>query len=417
LKKFFVLWSSQAVSQFGSAVVGFALAWYLTRETGSATVLATAMLVAMLPQIILGPFIGPFIDRWNRKKIMIFADLAVMALTMLLVLLFYTNTIQIWHIYVVMAGRGIGGAFQYPAMAASVPMIVPEKHLARANGLNMTLQGLINIVGPPAGAFLMEAFPMQGVLSVDIITAVIAVVCLLLLGIPQPPRTTLVSRPDYFGELAQGFRYIWSWRGLTILLFLAAMINFFFNPLFSLLPIFVTDYLGADVLKFGWLGTAFGAGMITGGILLGIWGGFKRRILTSFTGITIASISMLGFGFTTESLYIMGVALIFLTGAGIAIANAPIGAVIQAVVARDIQGRVWSVMGSITGMMTPLGLLIAGPVADAVGIRFIFFFSGGAILLLLLVAFFSRDLMNIENQKAAEKPGDASPPSLTKRVK
>src|SRR4030042_785818 len=144
---------------FGSAVVGFALAWYLTTETGSATVLATSMMVAMLPQIILGPFIGPFIDRWNRKKIMVFADLAVMALTLVLVLLFYTNTIQIWHIYVVMAGGGGGGAFQYPAMPAPVPMIVPEKHLARANGLNMTLRGLINIVGPPAGAFLRAAFP------------------------------------------------------------------------------------------------------------------------------------------------------------------------------------------------------------------------------------------------------------------
>ena len=401
MKKFFILWASQSASMFGSAVVGFALAWYLTTETGSATVLATSMMVAMLPQIILGPFIGPFIDRWNRKKIMVFADLAVMALTLVLVLLFYTNTIQIWHIYVVMAGRGIGGAFQYPAMAASVPMIVPEKHLARANGLNMTLQGLINIVGPPAGAFLMEAFPMQGVLSVDIITAVIAVGCLLPLGIPQPPRTTLSVKSNYIGEIMQGFRYIWSWRGLTILLLLAAMINFFINPLFSLLPIFVTEHLGGDVLKFGWLGTAFGAGIIAGGLLLGIWGGFKRRILTSFTGIAAASLTMIGFGFTTEDLYIMGVALIFLTGSGIAIANAPIGAIIQAVVARDIQGRVFSVMGSITGMMTPLGLAIAGPVADAIGIRLVFYIGGAAVLILILAGFFSRDLMNIEKQKAA----------------
>ena len=104
MKKFFVLWSSQAASMFGSSVVGFALAWYLTKETGSATILATAMMVNFIPPFVLGPFIGPFIDRWNRKKIMIFGDLATMLLTLALVVLFYTNTIQIWHIYVVMAG-------------------------------------------------------------------------------------------------------------------------------------------------------------------------------------------------------------------------------------------------------------------------------------------------------------------------
>jgi len=114
LKKFFVLWSSQAASLFGSAVVGFALAWYLAKETGSATVLATAMMVAFIPPIVLGPFIGPFIDRWNRKKILIYSDLVTALLTLLLVVIFDTETIQIWHIYVIMAGRAISGSFQAP---------------------------------------------------------------------------------------------------------------------------------------------------------------------------------------------------------------------------------------------------------------------------------------------------------------
>jgi len=408
LKKFFVLWSSQAASQFGSAVVGFALAWYLTKETGSATVLATAMMVAMLPQIILGPFIGPFVDRWDRKKIMIFADLAVMLLTALLVVLFLTHTIQIWHIYVVMVGRAIGGTFQYPALGASIPMIVPEQHLARANGFFMTLQGLINIVGPPAGAFLMEAFPMQGVLSVDIITAVIAVGCLLPLAIPRPPRTTLSAKASVIGDMVQGFRYIWSWRGLMILGILFSLLNFFGGPISSMLPIFVQRNLGADVLKLGWLGTAFGAGMIAGGLLMGAWGGFKRRIVTCFMGLIIAGAATIIFSFTTIDLFFMGIAMMFLIGLGIVMCNAPINAIIQSVVAKDMQGRFGSLLGSITGAMTPLGLAIAGPVADAVGIRPIFYFAGAAIILMTLAAFFSRDLMNIENQKTA---GTVNPPT------
>jgi len=186
---------------FGSSVVNFALAWYLTRETGSATVLATALMAAVIPQIVLGPFAGPFIDRWSRKKIMIFSDIAITLFTVLLVILFYTGTIQVWHIYVAMIGRSIGEVFQSPALGASIPMIVPEKQLVRANGLYQMLQNAIKIAAPPAGAFLMETLPMQGVLSVDIITAFIAVACLIPLAIPQPPRTTLAVKANYFGDM------------------------------------------------------------------------------------------------------------------------------------------------------------------------------------------------------------------------
>ena len=204
MKKFFVLWSSQAVSLFGSAVVQFALVWYLARETGSATVLSTALIVAIIPQIVLGPFVGPLIDRWSRKKIMIFADLFIASLTAVLVVLFYTHNIQIWHIYIIMAGRSIGDSFQNPALGASIPMIVPEKNFVRANGLFQMLQSAIKIVAPIAGAFLIETLDMQWVLSIDIITAVIAVSCLLPLAIPQPPRTTLTVKPNYFAEMKQG---------------------------------------------------------------------------------------------------------------------------------------------------------------------------------------------------------------------
>ncbi|MHB8105097.1 MAG: MFS transporter, partial [Dehalococcoidales bacterium] len=162
------MWISQAFSLIGSAVVEFALAWYLTRETGSSTVLATSLMVALLPSIVLGPLIGPLVDRWDRKKIMIYSDLAITLMTVGLVILFFTKSIQIWHIYVAMVGRAIGQAFQFPAMQATVANIVPEKHLSRAAGLTMTLNGIINIAAPPLGAFLMEALPMQGVLAVDI---------------------------------------------------------------------------------------------------------------------------------------------------------------------------------------------------------------------------------------------------------
>ena len=412
MKKFFVLWSGQAVSMFGSSVVGFALAWYLAQKTHSATILSTAMLASFLPQIVLGPFIGPFIDRWNRKKIMIFGDLATALLTLALVVLFYTNTIQIWHIYVLMAGRSVSGSFQNPAFNASLPMIVPEKHLVRANGLNMTVNGLINIVGPAAGAFLMQALPIQWVLAVDIITAVPFVAFLLPLGIPQPPSTTLTGKMNFITDMVQGFRYVAAWRGLLYLLILISLMNFFAAPTFTLLPLFVTNYLGGDVLKLGWLGTAMGVGVISSGLVLGVWGGFKRRVYTLFLGLMVWSTPFIIFSFTTEILFYMGLVAWAVSGMGVALFNALTGTLIQATVEKDMQGRVFTLMGSMAGASIPLVLVLAGPVAGVVGLRAIYFIAGVAMLVLVIIGLFSKDLMNIENQKTVEKPAEEAPPLI-----
>lgn len=402
MKKFFVLWSSQAASLFGSAVVQFALAWYLTRETGSATVLATALMVAIIPSVIIGPFVGPFIDRWNRKRIMIFADLFVMFWTVVLVILFYTNTIQIWHIYLIMIGRSIGDTFQRPALGASIPMIVPEEHLVRANGLFQMLESGIRIVAPITGAFLMETLPMQGVLSVDIITAVIAVACLLPLMIPRPRHTTLTEKANYFGDMRQGFRYIWEKPGLKWLIGMMALLMFFVAPASMLIPILVNTHLEGDVLKLGWLTSAVGIGGVAGGLLLGVWGGFNKRMWTVFLGILIMIPSSVGLGLTSVSFFYTTVIAMLFMGVGNAFFTAPMMAIMNSVIARDMQGRVFSLYGSIIMAAMPLGLIIGGPVADALGIRSLYFIASGAWLIILSLALLSKSLMNLEYQKAEE---------------
>ena len=387
---------------FGSTVVGFALAWYLARETGSATILSTAMMVNFIPMIILGPFIGPLIDRWNRKKILIYSDVVTALLTLVLVVIFYTDTIQIWHIYVIMAGRATGEAFQFPTLRASVPMIVPEKHLVRANGLFATQRGMISIVAPLTGAFLIEALEMQWVLSVDIITAAVAIGCLIPLAIPQPTSPARLGKPNYFADMRQGFHYIASWKGLSYLVILAALINLLAAPVNALLPLFVKNYLGGDVLRLGWLQTALGVGVIAGGFILGAWGGFKRRTITSFTSFLIWSITIFTFGFITENLFFLALALMLISGVSNAMGNAPFGAIFQLVVAKDMQGRFHSLYTSLITTMVPLGLAIAGPLSDAIGLRAIWYISGAAIFFIFATGFFSRDLRNIESQKKKE---------------
>ena len=187
------------------------------------------------------------------------------------------------------------------------------------------------------------------------------------------------------------------------MIILCSMMNFFVAPVNSLRPLFVTNYLGGDVLKLGWLGTAFGVGVIAGGLILGAWGGFKRRIFTCLIGLMIWGISITAFGFTTESLFFMGLALMLIAGFSLTMNNASVGAILQATVARDMQGRVFTLVGSVAGAMTPLGLVVAGPTADAIGIRWIYFIAGGAFLVITPLALFSRQMMNLENHPAEEK--------------
>ena len=404
MKKFFVLWSSQAASLFGSAVVQFALAWYITRETGSATVLATALMVSFIPQVILGPLVGPFIDRWNRKLILICADLYVMLLTVALIILFVTDSIQIWHIYLIMVGRSIGETFQMPALGASIPLIVPEKHLVRANGLFQMLQSGIRVVAPPAGAFLMEALPMQGVLSVDIITAIIAVGCLLPLVIPRPKRTTLTEKANHFIDIKQGFHYVWARRGLLILMCMVGLLFFFVASPALLMPVLVNTHLEGDVLKLGWLTSASGIGGVAGGLLLGVWGGLKRRIHTAILGLMIMIPCSIGLGLTSPSIYYATTipSMLFM-GVGLSFFSAPSNAIMQTVVAKDMQGRVFALYHSLVAAAFPLGLIIGGPIADAFGIRSLYFIASGTWLIILSLALLSKSLMNLEYQKAEEQ--------------
>jgi DHA3 family macrolide efflux protein-like MFS transporter len=403
MKTFFVMWFSQAFSLIGTVVVEFALAWYLTRETGSATILATAMLVALIPQIVLGPFIGPLVDRWNRKKIMIFADLSIAVVTLGLVLLYLTDTIQIWHIYVAMVLRSIGQTFHFPAVLASIATIVPEKHLTRAAGLNQMLQGVVSIAAPPLGALLMEALPMQGVLAVDIGTAIIAVGFILPLTIPQPERTTLAEKASIIGDMMQGFRYLLARRGLTMLMWLFALLGFFTGPAVSLFPMLVNLKLGGDVLKLGWLSAVMGIGNISAGFLLGIWGGFKKRIYMLLLGLLLIGITNVGLGFTSERLFYFILVDSFILGVGITMTDAPFLAIMNSVVAKDMQGRVFTLINSLSGLMIPIGLAIAGPAADFMGIEWIYFICGGAFIIITLLGFLSKPLMELEKHPPEEE--------------
>lgn len=410
LRPFLVIWVGQAFSLFGSQIVQFALIWWLTSETHSGTVLATASLVGLLPQVLLGPFIGPLIDRWNRRWTMIGADAMVALATLLLAILFATELVQIWHVYVIMFVRALAGSFHWPAMSASMALMVPEEQLSQVQGLNQTLHGALSIASAPLAAFLLSFLTIQGILTIDVFTAMIAIIPLLFVFVPQPKRTGqasgelagVVQPPSYWADLRAGLRYVWGWPGLMAILIMAMLINLTVNPAFALLPLMVTDYFGGDALQLGWIEAAFGIGMVFGGILLGVWGGFRRRIVTTLVGLVASGIAILLIGLTPPTLLIMAVVAIFFAGVAIPIVNGPLHAVLQATVDPEMQGRVFALVASLATAMTPVGLIIAGPLSDTVGVTTWFIIAGVVMIVAGISGFLIPALMHIEDNGEKE---------------
>jgi MFS transporter, DHA3 family, macrolide efflux protein len=403
--KFFTIFAGQALSLFGSALVQFALVWYLTRQTGSATILATATLVAMLPQIVLGPFVGALIDRWNRRAVMMVADGAIALATLVLAALFLFNVVQIWHIYMILLLRSVGGAFHWPAMQASTSLMVPKEQLARIAGMQQTLQGLVSIIAPPTGAVLIGLLPTQGVLMIDIITALMAILPLIFISIPQPVRQQAENgeqATSYWQDVREGLAYVASWPGLMAILFMAVLINFLLTPAGSLMPLLVTKYFGLGALEFGLTDSLFGIGMIIGGILLSVWGGFKRRVMTSMLGIIGLGLGVVAVGFAPATMFWMALAGMALMGFMGPMTNGPLHAIIQTSVKPEMQGRVMSLINSAATAMTPLSLAVAGPVSDLVGIRAWYIFGGIACLLMGAGALFIPAIMNVESNHHAQ---------------
>ncbi|MEJ2706988.1 MAG: MFS transporter [Anaerolineales bacterium] len=397
---FFTIWTGQAFSLLGSQLVQFALIWWLTKTTGSATVLATASLVGLLPQVFLAPLAGALVDRWSRRATMMIADTFVALGTVGLALLFWSGQIQVWHVYVVMFLRATAGGFHWTAMQASTSLMVPKKHLSRIQGLNQSLNGAMNIGSAPLGALLLGVLPMQGILMIDIFTALLAVIPLFFIAVPQPKRSATPENqqgePSVWQDFKEGLKYMRGWPGMLLIALMATIINLLLNPAIALLPILVTDHFAGEALQLAWIESSWGVGVVAGGLLLSGWGGFRRQILTVLLGLGLLGGGMFLIGVVPSTVFIAVIPLMFIVGVSNPITNGPLFAILQSVVAPDMQGRVFTLLMSAASAMSPLGLIIAGPVADTLGVQ-TWYLAGGAVTILMgLGAFFVPAVMQIE---------------------
>jgi DHA3 family macrolide efflux protein-like MFS transporter len=404
---FFTIWGGQQLSLIGSGVAQFALVWWLTETSDSATVLALGTAISLLPQVLLGPLAGALVDRWSRRAVMLVADTGIALASLWLAWLFWADTVHYWHVYILMLVRALGTIFHWPAMMASTSLMVPEKHLSRVAGLNESIRGALNIVAPPLGALLLGILPIQGILGIDVVTAAFAITPLAFTRVPQPERAAVEGEDEVslarkvVRDVREGLRYVRGWPGLSALLGMAAFTYLIGAPAFYLVPILIKQHFGGASIEVGWAISAFGVGVVLGGLLLGVWGGFRRRIVTMLTGWAGMAVATIVIGLSPPTALWIGMIGFFLAGLMTPIGNGTSMALLQAVVAPEMQGRVLSLILSVSSAMAPLGLAIAGPFADTFGIESWYVMAGVLPIMMIVGAFCMPSIMSIGDANAS----------------
>lgn len=385
--RFWAIFCGQSASLIGSALTQFVLIWWITDTTGSVSALALAGLVALLPQALLGPLGGTLADRYSRRLIMISADLVSALCMIVLIALFLGDRIELWHIYTMMFIRSAMQAFQQPAAAASTAMLVPQSFLPRAAGLNQTLMGIMTIAAAPLGALAISVMPIGYALSIDVATAVLGVVPLLIYAIPQK-RVPKEHRSTLWAEFREGVVLVRNdpilWR---VYLLLTAVV-LVLMPSFTLVPLLVKEHFGGGAPQVALIEGLGGVGMVAGGMIVTALAP-KRLMLWILWGFALSCFTFAMAALVPGDLFWLAIVFWVISSVTFILGNAPLTVLIQTTVPNHLQGRALSLMATMMGLAAPVGLAIATPVGEAIGIRWLFVAMGIISGLVSLAGFLS----------------------------
>jgi DHA3 family macrolide efflux protein-like MFS transporter len=383
-RKFFTILSGQAVSLLTSGTLQMVLIFYLTEKTGSALVLSLATFFGFLPHALLGPFIGVWVDRWSRKAVMIGADLFIALAGVVLAVVALRVDPPIWIVLGILFLRSVGTAFHSPAMSAVTPLIVPEDQLVKCAGYSSSIQSISFLVSPALGAVLYARWSISAIVGLDVIGAIIAVLFVAFIAIPKPPRADQVGQESFFTELKNGYVVLRNEKGLVQMLWSGTLYMLVFMPIGALFPLMSMGYFGGTTTHAAIAETAFSVGMLVGGLVLGAWGGFKRRILT--LGL---SVILMGTGFAVAGLLptwgFVGFAVLCVVMGFAAPFHGVQNAIFQERIAPEYLGRVSSLSMSMMTLAMPIGLILAGTFAEVVGVQTWFLISGILVVLIALL--------------------------------
>ena len=374
-RTFFTIQSGQAISLITSSALQMALIFYLTEKTNSSMTLALATLVGFLPQGVLGLFIGGWIDRHSRKRIMIGADLFIAAVSALLAVISAFLDPPVWVVLVILFLRSIGSAFHTPSINAVTPLIVPTDKLAKCTGYIQSLQSVSSIASPALGALLYAQCTLTEIIALDVVGAFIASIAVMLVKIPNIDVANIPQSEGVLAGAKEAYRILAQQKGLLTLLWMGALYMFAYMPINALFPLISMNHFGGTTWHVAMSESVFAAGMLLGGIVLGVWGGFQRKTTTVLLSIAVMGIALLIAGILPASGFIAFVVCCAIMGF-----SAPFygvqTAIYQEMVRPEYLGRVFSLSLSTMSLAMPLGLIAAGCFADMTGVETWFAISG-----------------------------------------
>jgi DHA3 family macrolide efflux protein-like MFS transporter len=349
----------------------------------------------------ISPFGGVWADKYNKKHLINIADACIAVVTLIMAIVFTLGYQEMWLLLICSGIRSLGQGVQMPAASALVPELVPEENLTKINGLNSSIQSMALLVSPMIAGMLLSYMPITSILYIDVVTAIVGIVILysFVKSIHVDKKKTEES---YFSELKEGISYIKKQDFIKKLITMSALFNIMIAPTAILTPLQVTRDFGGGVTKLTIVETIFFVGTMLGGIIIGIWGGFKKNKSYTLAFATMSSAVMIIFLGIFENFWLY-VAAMGLGGALFALFNPPLMTILQSQVNKDYMGRVFSILTMVSTVSMPLGTIIWGPLSDKVSIDTLLIISGTLIFVIGSFFIFDKTMLRIGAAKKIEK--------------
>lgn len=397
--QFFVLWSGQAISILTSSILQMALIWHLSIQTDSAAVLSLASIAGFLPMAVLGLFAGTLVDRWNRKLTMIGADLFIALVSLSLAVYTLFAQLPVWLVLLVLFVRSIGTSFHTPSILAVTPLLVPEDKLTKCSGYTQSLQSVGYMAGTAFAALLYPIWSISQMVLLDVLGAAAASIATALVHIPAstvPADSLKAQRPHIFADMQEGYRAVRTSRGIYSLLWIGAVFMFLYSPVNALFPLMSLNYFGRTTTAASVVEIAFSVGMMTGGVILGIWGGLKNRASTIAGAIALMGASIGVSGLLPPNSFWAFILLCTAMGISVPFYTGPQMALMQEKLEPQYLGRVFGLYGSIMSFAMPLGLILSGLFADQMGINNWFIICGFSSVLLAVITISMKSIREVD---------------------
>ncbi len=398
-KTFATIWAGQAVSLLTSAIIQSAIIWHITAQTGSATVLSLASLIGYLPLALFSPFIGSLIDRLNRKTIMIVADLVIAAVSVLLAAADWTGLLSIPVIYAALFVRAVGTAFHAPCLQAVTPLIVPSDKLVKCGGYTYTLQSLSLVLSPAIAAAVYPVLPFGTIVLFDAVGAAAGILTVALSRIPALPEGCEKKELRVLQDSVEGLKRLYQEKGLFFLVLIGSLFSLAYIPVSSLYPLMSMSYFGGTTTHAGIVEIAFSGGMLLGGLVLGLWGGTRNKIVTITVATAVMGLTLVGMGLLPPTGYLIFTALTLVTGFAAPFFSTPFMTIIQQKIPPDFLGRVIGVSSSLMALACPIGLSLSGMFAERVGVTNWFLISAVLTLACMVLCVGLKSVRRLDSDK------------------